>query len=114
MFYKCSGIISGKYLVMQSSETSATSSIITGGMLLASDDCYMRYWLSLEGESDSGSIMIGGENIVTGIVNTFYESQPWMFPQRAFGFQRYILHIPRMGGPGLIRIVIKGNDNSEK
>ena len=97
--------------MMQSLASTSPLSIITGPILVPSNDCYMRYWLSMEGNS-TGSLMIGGMNLDTGVVRPFWQSYPSMFPERAFGFQRRIIQISGMSVP--FRLVIEGKDKLVK
>ena len=83
------GIHTGSYLSLFSKQNSDVTSKIYGPTFdpRSSGNCYIRFWISMEGNSTkTGKYILGLENVRTGAFTELYRSI--VFPFNQFGFVR--------------------------
>ncbi len=74
------------------SPTIPTQATIDGPIFEPDEGCYMTFWLDMEGIGvGKGTIAVYAQNLQTGATSVVYQTKPYMFPSRTFGYMRHIV-----------------------
>ncbi len=74
------------------SPTIPTQATIDGPIFEPDKGCYMTFWFDMEGIGiGKGTIAVYAQNLQTGATSVVYQTQPYMFPSRTFGYMRHIV-----------------------
>ncbi len=89
------------------SPTIPTQATIDGPIFEPDKGCYMTFWLDMEGIGvGKGTITVYAQNLQMAAVTVVYQTQPYMFPSRTFGYARHIVQF--VGFTNRFRVLLKG------
>lgn len=102
------GIASGRFLYLRArSPVSATEATIDGPTFEPDKGCYMTFWLDMEGTgTGKGTITIYAQNLQNSTTSVIYQTWPYMFPSRMFGYARHVVQFS--GLTYRFRVLLKG------
>ena len=109
-----SGMQSGKYLELRSSLNSDTSGELSGPTLEPSNNCRIRFWYSMEGNSTNNGklyLLYVTVNQSPNFILPHWATEPEQFPTLTFGFNRVEVTIGRMSGT--TRLFFRGNKGTK-
>ncbi len=89
------------------SPTNPTESTIDGPIFEPDSGCYMTFWLDIEGiGTGKGSITVYAQNYQTATTSIVYQTPPFMFPLKMFGYTRHMATFS--GLTYRFRVLLKG------